>query len=261
MNKLRPSILMYHHVEPRPFDPAPMFRGSYVSQAEFAGQLNWLVDQGFTATSLQSAVEAQESPSQSALKSVVLTFDDGCRCFLDFAVPELERRQMTATVFVVADQIGGENIWDQERGERVEQLMTGDELEDVAARGFEIGSHGLTHMDLSDAGPELLANEVGESKRRLEKLIGKPVTTFCYPYARFGPEALEAVRTAGYHAAVSTYGHKGVGPRRRYALPRAVVQSGVSLFEFKLQASGWYGLWQRLPKLGILSQLRRTRRA
>ncbi|MFQ5525933.1 MAG: polysaccharide deacetylase family protein [Thermoanaerobaculia bacterium] len=258
MKRLRTPILMYHHVEPRPFEPRPRFSGSYVSRAEFSDHLDWLADKSMSGRSLADAL-GRADRGEAGSNEVVLTFDDGCKCFLEHVVPELERRGMSATVFVVSSQVGGENAWDLDRGERIEELLSAEDLRDLAARGFEIGSHSRTHADLSQLDADALIGEVAGSKRDLEALLERQVRTFCFPYGHFDTAATRAIRDAGYLGAVSVYGISGVSPSDRMALPRAVVRPGSSRLEFKLQATGWYGLWRRLPRLGILSQLRSMR--
>ncbi len=259
MRRLREPILMYHHVEPKPFDPKPRFTRSYVSRAEFSDHLDWLAGKGFSAVSLAEAVDRSGGGDRPPGRCLVLTFDDGCQCFLEHIVPELERRKMSATVFAVSSQIGGENAWDRARGERVESLLTVDELRDLASRGFEIGCHSQSHADLTTIAPAELAREVAGAKQDLEAALGSPVATFCYPYAHFNDAVMTAVREAGYRAAVSVHGISGVSARNRFALPRAVVTPGASRLEFQLQATGWYGLWRRMPRLGFLNILRRVR--
>lgn len=259
MKRLRTPILMYHHVEPKPFEPRPRFSSSYVSRAEFSDHLDWLADKNFEVLSLTDAL-ARADRGEPAARTAVLTFDDGCKCFLEHSVPELERRSMNATVFVVSGRLGADNAWDVTRGERTETLLSSEELQDLERRGFEIASHSRSHADLTGIRGEELALEAAGSKRDLDGVLQRPVETFCYPYGHFDSAAKLAVREAGYRAAVSVYGMAGVSAADPMALPRAVVRPGNSRLEFKLQATGWYGLWRRLPRLGILSQLRGTRR-
>ncbi len=258
---LRVPILMYHHVEPRPLDPAPVHTGGYLGRSEFAGQLDWLQAHRIETVTLARALRAWRSGSDPAAsgRQVVLTFDDGCKCFLEHALPELERRGMTATLFAVTDELGGSNRWDQECGERPEELLDASELRTLAAEGFEIGCHSASHLDLGQAAPDALDREIRDAKQALESAVGDPVETFCYPYGHFGPEARAACDEAGYRGAVSVYGQPGVGRGRPYALPRAVVVAGASRVEFRLQATGWYHLWRRLPRLGLLQSLRSLR--
>jgi peptidoglycan/xylan/chitin deacetylase (PgdA/CDA1 family) len=73
---------------------------------------------------------------------------------LTCALPILDRCGFTATVFAVAGQLGGTNVWDADGPSK--PLLTTDQLRQVAAAGMEIGSHGYTHVRLSAASEKQL---------------------------------------------------------------------------------------------------------
>ena len=141
MNAL-PPVLMLHHVEPGPLDPPPLHANSYLTRDDFARLLDDLAARRVRTLTLAEAV------TEPKRRSVVLTFDDGCRCFRDHALPELEARGMTATLFAVSGELGGTNRWDREEGERPEELLDARDLWKIAAAGIEIGSHSRHHQDL-----------------------------------------------------------------------------------------------------------------
>lgn len=250
-------VLMYHHVEPAPLDPPARHPGSYLTPEGFAAQLDLLAGWGFATFTLAEAARRWHAGAPLPRRSVVLTFDDGCRCFRERALPEIVRRGMTATVFAVSGALGGTNSWDAGAGERREELLTAAELADLAGAGIEVGSHGATHADLSALPAGEAAREAAASRERLSAEIGRPVETFCYPYGRLSRAAREAVRSAGYSAAVAIHGHDGAAAGDPWALPRMIVGPGEGRFELWLKAAGLYPAWSRLPRLGVLSALRR----
>jgi len=193
-------ILMYHQVGPhRPGSPLNRWR---VTERDFAWQLDTLRRLGYQGVALRDLLESpkRESPAPSAnARRVVLTFDDGYRGVRERALPALLSRGFSATVFVVADRIGGANDWDGETP--AEPLLAADEIRALHGAGFEIGSHGATHRALTALSGTDLAREVAGSKETLERIIGAPVTSFCYPYGAFDDRVVEAVRAAGYSAA------------------------------------------------------------
>ena len=79
---------------------------------------------------------------------------------------------------------------------------------DILASGMEIGSHTMTHPDVRRLAPEALSWELSESKRRLEDLIGGPVSTFCYPFGYFDRAARDAVEATGYRLGRTTMGFR-----------------------------------------------------
>lgn len=258
MSRFHVPVLMFHHVDDLPAGGAPpLHPNSYIGRAEFAAVLDTLAATGATTLTLAAAVEGFTGGRRLPGRSVVLTFDDGCRCFLDHALPALAERGMTATLFAVAGELGGTNRWDRAAGEREERLLDAEGLRQVAAAGIEIGSHGLCHRDLTAIPDAALADEAAGSRAALEAVLGRPVTTFCYPYGRLDARARAAGAAAGYRAAVSIRGQAGAVNGDLFALPREIVNPGDSAFELKLKARGLYPLWSRLPRLGILAALRR----
>lgn len=252
-------VLMLHHVEPAPPDPAPAHPDSYLPRAELARHLDALAAAGYRTLTLAAAARRERAGEKSSGREVVLTFDDGCRCFAEHALPELTARGMTATVFAVSEFLGRENEWDQPAGERRERLLSAAELRELSRVGIEVGSHGRTHRDLTTCSPAELEAETAGARHDLEAALGRPVVTFSYPYGRWDERAREALRAAGYEAAVAIEGHGPAGDSSDpLSLPRSFLIPGESRFELLLKASGRYRLWRRLPRLGVLAALRRA---
>jgi peptidoglycan/xylan/chitin deacetylase (PgdA/CDA1 family) len=250
-------VLMYHHVHPSPLAPPPRHPDSYVTPELFARHLALLSRWGLRFSTLADAAEASSAGRRLPRRTVVLTFDDACRCFVEHALPALDRHCATATVFAVSGLLGGTNAWDAAAGERIEDLMDAEALRAVAAAGCEVGSHGRTHRDLSRLDGADLEAEVASSKRDLEAALGRPVATLAWPYGRTSAAAKEAARRAGYAAAVAIHDHAGAAAGDPFGVPRQPVRPGDGAFELWLKARGFYAAWSRLPRLGILAALRR----
>jgi peptidoglycan/xylan/chitin deacetylase (PgdA/CDA1 family) len=262
---------MFHHVEEVPaaeLMPPPLHANSYLSRRELAATLDVLADRGCRTLTLGEAAALRRSGSGLPRRAVVLTFDDGCRCFRDQALPELLARGMTATLFAVSGLLGASNRWDRlaggehgERGERREELLDAGALRELAGAGIEIGSHGRGHRDLTACDGPALADEVAGSREELAAAVGLPVNTFCYPYGRLDGRARAAAVAAGYAAAAAIHGVPGARGGDLFAVPRLPVNPGDSRFELLLKASGAYPWWSRLPRLGLLRGLRRRQAA
>jgi peptidoglycan/xylan/chitin deacetylase (PgdA/CDA1 family) len=69
---------------------------------------------------------------------------------------------------------------------------------------IEIGAHTVTHAALSTLSRSAQQREIGESRARLEDLIGRPVTSFAYPFGDYGTETADLVREAGFRSACTT---------------------------------------------------------
>jgi peptidoglycan/xylan/chitin deacetylase (PgdA/CDA1 family) len=181
---------MYHSVGDCSDDP---YRVT-VTPERLDAQLWWLHRRGLRGVGVAELLAARSRGEGRGL--VGLTFDDGYADFLTNALPVLERWNFGATLFVLPGRLGGENAWDP-LGPR-KPLLTAAGIRAVAEAGVEIGSHGLTHVDLTKADDELLRAEVAESRAVLAELSGAPVEGFCYPYGTVDQRAADAVKAAGY---------------------------------------------------------------
>ncbi|WP_189261733.1 polysaccharide deacetylase family protein [Streptomyces fuscichromogenes] len=200
---------MYHSVGDCSDDPYRIT----VTPERLEKQLGWLRRRGLRGVSVAELLAARSRGEGRRL--VGLTFDDGYADFLDHALPVLDRWGCGATLFVLPGRLGGDNAWDPLGPRR--PLLTADGIRRAARGGVEIGSHGLTHVDLTKADPQTLRAETADSRARLEELLQAPVDGFCYPYGTVDRRAVDAVRDAGYGYACAIDPGPLNGP---HALPR-----------------------------------------
>src|SRR5439155_919974 len=73
--------------------------------------------------------------------------------------------------------------WDRQAGVRY-PLMTWDEVHTLHRKGFDIGGHTRTHLDLGQVDDGAAWDEIAGGRRELEKHLGAPVDLFAYPYGR-----------------------------------------------------------------------------
>jgi peptidoglycan/xylan/chitin deacetylase (PgdA/CDA1 family) len=185
----RPPILMYHGVGSVSEDPF----GLFVSSDRFAEQMQALRLLGLRGVSLGQLGDAMMHQDADGL--VGLTFDDGYRDVLSSAAPVLERHGFTATIFAVSRLLGGENVWDPPPRR---QLVSETDLRDLTARGWEVGSHSLTHPRLTELDTDGLRHEVLASRAALSDVLGVEPRCFCYPYGSADADTVSAVLNAGY---------------------------------------------------------------
>ncbi|MCQ9182211.1 polysaccharide deacetylase family protein [Streptomyces sp. IBSBF 2953] len=200
---------MYHSVGDCSEDP---YRVT-VTPERLEKQLRWLRRRGLRGVSMAELLAARARGEGRDL--VGLTFDDGYADFLTGALPVLRRNGCTATLFVLPGRLGGHNAWDP-LGPR-KSLLTADGIRRAADEGVEIGSHGLTHVDLTAADDITLKAETVESRTVLAELLGAEPDGFCYPYGTIDRRAVDAVREAGYAYACAIDPGPLNGP---HALPR-----------------------------------------
>jgi peptidoglycan/xylan/chitin deacetylase (PgdA/CDA1 family) len=162
---------------------------------------------------------------------VALTFDDGYMEHLKIA-RFLARRGIRATFFVIT-------------GLRMfmgRKLLSPSEVKEIASLGHEIGSHTVTHIDMTHTLEDVMLKELVESKKFLSELLGCEVNSFAYPY---GPHSDTAARLAKqiYRVVRTTY----VGSAKGYRL----FDKHGCLVAFNLRLSNLYEVF-RLREIDIL---------
>ena len=78
--------------------------------------------------------------------------------------------------------------------------------------GYEIGSHTLSHANLTLLSDDDLVRELSESKKILEDLTGKQVTSLSFPFGRVNARVWKTAQALGYTAATSYASGKPVSP-------------------------------------------------
>jgi peptidoglycan/xylan/chitin deacetylase (PgdA/CDA1 family) len=102
--------------------------------------------------------------------------------------------------------------------------MTCAELRELASSPLiEIGGHTVSHRDLAPLSTAECDDEIRRCRDELVALIGKPVSSFAYPFGRYGPDAPRLIEAAGYTNA--TCSQFGLATRRndRFQMPRVQV--------------------------------------
>jgi peptidoglycan/xylan/chitin deacetylase (PgdA/CDA1 family) len=210
----RSVVLGYHGVaDSRVGDDLALLQ---VSPRRFRAQLELMLAAGFRFVTLaELAARAEGGPPEPGLAAI--TFDDGMRNNRTVALPILSELGIPATVYVTVSLIGGFSPWIGASGDGA--MLTTTELRELAAAGWELGAHTMTHPDLSKLDYASCVQEIGDSRRQLEQIAGVKVQTFAYPFGRYGPEAVLAARDAGLEAAVRT----GSGRWDRFQITRGMI--------------------------------------
>lgn len=211
----RSIVLGYHGVGKSAF--ADDLSRLLVDPAVFRLQLTLLVDAGFRFITVAELARSLDGPPPPGL--AVITFDDGMRNNHSTALPIMRELGIPGTVYVTSDFIGARSPWIGAGADG--EMLNEDEIRALAAAGWEIGGHTITHPDLSTLAYEACLHEVEGGKQILERKVGRAVETFAYPSGRYGPAALAAVKDAGLLAAVTT----GSGRWDRYEVTRAMMSA------------------------------------
>ncbi len=128
-------------------------------------------------------------------KSVLLTFDDGYKSFIQYARPTLKDYGFGATLFVYSDFIGAGGLSWQD-------------LRTLSEQGYEVQAHSKSHANLrrkegeSEAAyAKRIEAELGYPLTLFKKNLPRPIDALAYPYGETDDELVPFVAKYGYAVA------------------------------------------------------------
>lgn len=230
-------ILMYHQVAkiPRELDPL----GLAIPPAQFEQQMEYLARNEYRCLTLCEAVAHYRISGRLPGKSFVLTFDDGYQDLLLTVCPILDKFSFTATIFLVAGQMGSLSNWWGQNGARSGLLLTPAEARVLAQRGYTLGSHSLTHPFLTSLDDQSAFEEIRNSRVLLQEQLDIKIDYFSYPYSDTNARIERIIKSVGYKSACA--GNQG--RQNIFHLWRVPCGRHDTNFSFALKVRGWYDRW------------------
>ena len=200
-------VLMYHYFGKAPAGSHDPYL--YVTANQMDAEFAALRHRGYTTATL-SELAAASGAGKTLKNRVVITIDDGAKNFFEGGMKVLAHHGFKAIQFLVAGQIGGINEWDAKHGHPVVPLMDAGQIREWLAMGHEIGSHSMTHRNLSKLSETEARNQIIDSKKQLEDQFEVAIRHFSYPHGKFNAMTTALVEEAGYETACAT--RFGVNP-------------------------------------------------
>lgn len=215
-------ILMYHYIEPWPPGPDEVRQGLTVTPEDFAAQMAYLHAHGYATVSLYDLVAALAVGQDLPEKAVVITFDDGYRTLIDFAVPIMQQYGYTGTVFVIT----------QLMDEEFPQYLTWDQAKGLHAQGWMIEPHTKTHDQLAGRGRDFQLYQMLGSILTVEAQLGRTPRFFAYPSGEYDELTVSLVKELHLWGAATTSFGRVHGYSSLHTLTRVRVSGTGTLAEF-----------------------------
>jgi len=259
-------VLCYHRVldadSPARFvTEAPLVTSTHAFECQME-----LIAQRFHAVTLTQAVQWLEGNRDLPNRAVLITFDDGWSDTYSNAYPVMKRLGLPGVVFLATGFIGTSmrqwagKVHDallrtmgaeaasreidrlkhmpvHERTALIERLSPAEDLpgenmswrnvEEMAANGFEFGSHTRNHVILPhEPGVEIL-DELISSSEDIRVRLGLRPAALAYPDGQYDAFTCRQVDEAGYLCAFTCDEGLWTKRSRRYAIPRLSIHDGV----------------------------------
>ena len=137
---------------------------------------------------------AETLDAVSGRPEIRLTFDDSCRSDVEIVFPELKRRALVGTFFVVVGRLDKPDY------------VTAEEVRTLAQEGMVIGSHGWQHRPWRRLTTADVDEELVRSRAVLEDLTGTVVDEAACPFGVYDRRTVQGLRAAGYRHAFTSDG-------------------------------------------------------
>jgi peptidoglycan/xylan/chitin deacetylase (PgdA/CDA1 family) len=203
-----------------------------VSPQRFRDQLELALELGY-----RFVPAALVAGGGAAAKDLAITFDDGVLSVAQKGAPILAEYGIPWTLFIVAGWADGQHQFDDGI------VMGWTEVEQLAARGVEIGSHSVSHPDFGSLPVSTARHELFESRRLIEARTGIRASAFAIPMGQsmnWSSEAEVAARDAGYELVYA----QSVLKRPPATVPRTFITRGDNRRIFKAALRGAFDSWE-----------------
>ena len=166
----------------------------------FERQMRHLKENGYHVITAEELLAFLEYRRGLPKKSVLITMDDGYRSVYNIAYPILQKYGFKATLFVYTDFVGVSRM-----------AITWNQLKEMKASGFTVGSHTIHHGDLTQpkegeteqAHRARVKKELYGSKKIIDQKLGQDTYFLAYPFGYYDQRSIQIARQAGYKIAMS----------------------------------------------------------
>ncbi|MEI6602269.1 MAG: polysaccharide deacetylase family protein [Clostridia bacterium] len=195
-------IFMYHAVSEKVYDAR--YSDNFYKPSRMEEDIKYLKDNHYDAIFVSDFGNIG-----SYQKPIALTFDDGYKNFYNTVFPLLKKYKIKATLYAIVGKTGeyGRCGWD--------------DLREMEASGFvSVESHSMNHLDMSTLSNTVAEAELTQSKRFLQEILNKKVTSFCYPVGGYNSMTPELAAKYYEFALDKNGGVYDMLEHDRYLIPR-----------------------------------------
>jgi len=186
-------ILCYHQIRDWTARDSKTAKDYIVPIAQFREQLRMLADSGYH-TILPDQLYAHLNEGRALpSKPVMLTFDDTDDDQYQVALPEMKKYGFKGIFFIMTVSLGRPNY------------MTAAQVKELSDEGNVIGSHTWDHHNVKKYAGQDWNTQIDKPLAQLEKITGKPIHYFAYPFGLWNEEAIPQLKQRGFVAAFQLY--------------------------------------------------------
>ena len=155
-------------------------------------------------------IRRQQAGEDLPDRTIGITIDDAYESVYSEAWPRLRDAGLPFTLFASTNPID----------RAYEDMMSWDQIRDLAAAGVTIGAHTASHLHMPNYSTQRVKDEILQSNKRFQEELGVTPTLFAYPYGESGSTIASIVTEAGYIAAFGQHSGAFSATDNQFDLPR-----------------------------------------
>jgi len=183
-------VLCYHNIKKNPGKEDLL----WISEARLNEQMKMLYDSGYHTILPDQLCQYLITDKALPTKPILLSFDDTHEEHFSIATPILSRYRFKAVFFPMTVPIGKKGF------------MTAAQIKTLSDSGHVISCHTWNHPNITTLKGKEWEQQIDKPKLLLEKITGKPVIYFAYPYGAWNDTAIMELKKRGIKAAFQLTG-------------------------------------------------------
>jgi peptidoglycan/xylan/chitin deacetylase (PgdA/CDA1 family) len=189
MHRQQIPILCYHQIrEWKPSD-SKTAKDYIVPVEKFRAQIKTLAEAGYHTILPDQLYDYLVNGTTLPSKPIMLTYDDTRGEQFTIAREEMNKYGFKGVFFVMTVSLGRPGY------------MTKEEVKQLSDEGNVIGSHTWDHHNVKNYTAKDWPLQVDKPSQQLEKITGKPIDYFAYPFGLWNKAAIEQLKERHFKAA------------------------------------------------------------
>ncbi len=189
LNRAQVPILCYHQI--RNWSPSDSKRAKdyIVPVQNFIEQMKLLAVNGYHTILPDQLYNYLLKGTPLPSRPIMISFDDSRAEQYTIADAEMKKYGFKGVFFIMTVSLNRPGY------------MTKEQVKQLADEGNIIGSHTWDHSNVKNYAVEDWVKQVDKPSQQLEKITGRPVKYFAYPFGLWNKNAIEQLKQRGFKAA------------------------------------------------------------
>lgn len=185
-------VLCYHQIREWLPSDGNRAKDDIISPTKFKEHVKMLADSGYQSILPDQLYDYLVYGKALPEKPIMFTFDDTDLDQFTVAYPTLKQYGFKGVYFIMTVSIGKKG--------RI-AYMNAQQIKELSDQGNVIASHTYDHKNFAKFNEEDWKTQIDEPTQKLEKITGKKIEYFAYPYGVYKSSLLPKLKEHGFKAA------------------------------------------------------------